>query len=125
MSDFIIPKGKEYTFTIKVLQKDSFLPQDLTSLNTATSLFELIKLSDLVKVTTPGVVITILDAINGILKVVLPNTYTTGLVYERGEKVDSYYPKPTYSALLYLDFTDATPDRTVIIDEVYVIPVGV
>lgn len=125
MADFTIPKGREYVFTVKVLQKDSFLPQDLTALNTTTSSFELIKSSDLVKVTTPGVVMVVLDAVNGVLKVTLPNTYTTGLAYERGEKVDNYYPKPTYKALLHLNFTDTTPDRTVVIDKVYVLPVGI
>ncbi len=124
MAQFEIPKGREYVFTITVLQKNSFLPQDLTALNLVTSKFELIKSSDLIKVTNTGVVLAVHDALNGILKVTLPSSYTGSLMYERGDKVDNYYPKPTYKALIYLDFTDITPDRTVVVDKVYIIPVG-
>lgn len=124
MAQFEIPKGREYVFTITVLQKNSFLPQDLTALNLVTSKFELIKSSDLIKVTDTGVVLAVHDALNGILKVTLPSSYTGSLTYERGDKVDNYYPKPTYKALIYLDFTDTTPDRTVVVDKVCIIPVG-
>lgn len=37
MSDFIIPKGKEFQFTIKVIEKDSFLAQDVETFDEANS----------------------------------------------------------------------------------------
>ena len=35
MADFIIPKNKDFAFTVSVIAKDSFLPQDLTALDTS------------------------------------------------------------------------------------------
>lgn len=35
MADFIIPKGKQFEFTVQVMEFESFLPQDLTTMTTA------------------------------------------------------------------------------------------
>ena len=37
MSDFIIPSGKEFQFTIKVIEKDSFLAQDVETFDDVNS----------------------------------------------------------------------------------------
>ena len=44
MSDFIVPKNKDYTFTVRVMEKDSFLPQDLTNMVSATIEFTQLEL---------------------------------------------------------------------------------
>ena len=119
-----IPEGKEFGMTITVLEKDSFLPQDLTNLSTGSSSFKLIKLSTLCEVTTGSATITILDAVNGQIQVVLDSTMTTGLEYSRGDAVDNYYLKPTYQAVISLVFSDSTPDRIALVDKVYVAPTG-
>ena len=33
MADLIVPKGKEFRFNVKVIEKDSFIAQDVTNLN--------------------------------------------------------------------------------------------
>ncbi len=39
MRDFVVPKGKDYYFTIKVLELESFTPQDMVSMSSATMVF--------------------------------------------------------------------------------------
>ena len=120
-----IPKGLPYSFIITVIEKDSFLPQDLTNMNVPTSSFKLVGLSDLCDVTTGTVTLTVTDAINGKVQVDLDSTLTDSLTYLRGEAVDNYYLKPVYQGVINIKFTDATPERTAIIEKVYVAPTGV
>lgn len=135
MADFIVPKGKEFQFTLKIIEKDSFLPQDVTTLDTNNSSVTFRELSTMICV--PAVIgspitmtplpddisVTPLTYLLGRVKVTLPAAYTDQLVFERGDKVDGYYLKPTYEAIISLVFTDTNiPSRTVIIDSVYVIP---
>lgn len=120
-----IPKGKDYAFNITVIEKDSFLPQDLTNIDLPNSSFELVLLSTLCKVEVGTTTIEVLDALNGVLKVSLDNVLTDSLEYSRGEQVDNYYLKPTYQGIIQVKFTDTTPDRTAIIEKVYVAPTGV
>ena len=122
MSDFIIPKGKEYKFTVRVIEKDSFLPQDLATMVSAT--VELINSSTgcAVDDTTP-ITVTVLDALNGMLSVTMPADYTALLEVERGDKVDGYYLKPVYQCIITVKFSDI-PDILSIIDKVYVTPTG-
>lgn len=120
-----IPEGKEFGMTITVNEEDSFLPQDLTNLSTESSSFKLVRLSTLCEVTNGMATITILDAVNGQIQVVLDSTMTTGLEYSRGDAVDNYYLKPTYQAVINLVFTDSTPDRVALVDKVYVAPTGI
>ena len=122
MSDFIIPKGKEYKFTVRVIEKDSFLPQDLATMTSVT--VELINRSTgcAVDDTTP-IAVTVLDALNGMLTVTMPAAYTALLEVERGDKVDGYYLKPVYQCIITVKFSDI-PDILSIIDKVYVTPTG-
>jgi len=120
-----IPKGINYAFTITVMEKDSFLPENLTNMNIAASTFKLITLKDSCVVTTGTTTLSIEDAINGKVKILLDSTLTGSLVYERGEAVDGYYAKPTYQGVINIKFTDSTPERTAIVDKVYVVPTGV
>lgn len=134
MSDFIIPKGKEFRFNIKVIEKDSFLPQDVIALDEVNSTIKFIELFTglcVVPVALDPIVITRVpdDALiipntflNGIVSVVVPASYTGQMTAERGPKVDDYYMKPTYNAVFDLVFTDTTPDRVVVLDKVYVVP---
>lgn len=115
--DFIIPKGKDYTFTIKVMEKDSFLPQDLTNMSTATIEVLLATTSCSVFITN----MTVQDAINGVLECTIPLAQTDLLVGERGDKVDGYYLKPSHQALITVTFNDGTPTVFTAIDKVYVL----
>ena len=118
MADFTIPKNKDYTFTIKVYEKDSFLPQDLTNMSTAS--IEILLLSTSCTVFTT--VMTVHDAINGILKCTIPAVDTNLLTIERGPKEDGYYNKPTHSALITVNFTDTTPNVFSTLEKVYATP---
>ena len=128
MSNFVIPKGKDFDFTIKVMQQDSFLPEDLTDMQVAT--FSLIKKDTQTYVHTSltNISLIVVDAINGNLKGSIPGSATVLLdATGRGDKVDNYYLKPLYQGVLEISFTVAsgTPRITTIIDDVYVIATGV
>lgn len=120
-----IPKGKEYIFNITVIEKDSFLPQDLTNIDLPNSSFELVRNSTLCKVSVGTATLTVVDVLNGVIKVTLDSTLTDSLDYSRGDAVDNYYLKPTYQGIITVRFTDSTPDRVAIIEKVYVAPTGV
>lgn len=134
MSSFKIPKGKTYVFTITVLEKNSYLPRDLSAMNELTSSFGLVKLDTLVAVVGTITIDRIPDAktlptdpdtfVGGQISVTIPNTITGTLAYERGDKVDGYYLKPTYQGLLNIKFTDGSPDVDAMIPDIYVIPTG-
>lgn len=118
MAEFIIPKGKEYTFTIKVMERDSFIAQTLTSVGEVTVEFLLTSTSTSVFDTT----MTVANAVDGVLQCTLTAAETALLTTERGDKVDGYYLKPTHQALITIPFTDGTPTIFTILDEVFVAP---
>jgi hypothetical protein len=122
MSDFIIPKGKEYIFTVKVMENDSFIPQDLTTMTLAQ--FELVDLVTLVSTLSVTSTTIIGGAVNGTIEFTLPAASTTALNFERGAKVDGYYLKPTYQAVITVKGSDFV-DILSTVDKVYIVPVGV
>ena len=131
MADLIIPKGKEFKFNIKVIEKDSFIAQDVANLNLSASSVKFMNSTTLACINNTGTLIEIipddplanpLTYLNGVVGVTIPNTVTALMEVERGDKVDGYYLKPTYQMIIELVFTDDTPSRVVILDKVYVIP---
>ena len=131
MANLIIPKGKEFKFNIKVIEKDSFIAQDVANLNLSASSVKFMDSATLACINNTGTLIEIipddplanpLTYFNGVVGVTIPSTVTTLMVSERGDKVDGYYLKPTYQMIIELVFTDGTPSRVVILDKVYVIP---
>lgn len=119
-----ILKGFPYSFVVKVLQVNSDTPQSLASLSVATSQFRLVNYVTDIAVPTGSVSIEIIDSVKGILKITLSDILTATLEAAVGDKVDNYYPKPTYKGVLYLNFTDTTPDRAVLIDSIRVTSIG-
>lgn len=134
MANLRIPQGKDYKFFVTVLEKDSYLPKDLTNMDTVNSYFELVALSSLIRVFGSSTIARIPDKkinvndpdtfLNGRLSVMIPSTISSNLDYERGEKVDGYYLKPTYQGLLSVQFTDGTAEIISIIPDVYIVPTG-
>ena len=131
MADLIIPKGKEFKFNIKVIEKDSFIAQDVANLNLSTSSVKFMNSATLACINNTGTLIEIipddplanpLTYLNGVVGITVPNTVTALMEVERGDKVDGYYLKPTYQMIVDLVFTDDTPSRVVVLDKVYVIP---
>lgn len=131
MADLIIPKGKEFRFNIKVIEKDSFIAQDVTNLDLVASSVKFMNSATLVCIDNTGLTIervpddplaNPLTYLNGIVGITVPSTITTLMTVERGDKVDGYYLKPTYQMIVDLVFTDSTPSRVVVLDKVYVMP---
>ena len=46
MSRFTIPKGIDYTFTVQIMEEDSFLPQDVSDVDETTSTFKILNKAD-------------------------------------------------------------------------------
>ena len=131
MADLIVPKGKEFKFNVKVIEKDSFIAQDVTNLNLITSSVKFMNSATMLCIASAGTIIELipddpledpLTYLNGMIGVTIPSTVTTLMVSERGDKVDGYYLKPTYQMIIDLVFTDDTPNRVVMLDKVYVMP---
>lgn len=123
MSDFIIPKGKEFKFNIRVIEKDSFMAQNITNLSVSSSSVKFINPATSVCLSNTGITIEkVPDYANGVITVTIPATITSLMTVNRGEEVDGYYLKPTYQMIVELVFTDSTPDRVVVLDKVYVVP---
>ena len=131
MADFVVPKGKEFRFNIKVIEKDSFIPEDVTNLDTINSSVKFMNSATMVCIDNTGITIEIvpddpladpLTYLNGVVGVTIPSAITELMVIERGSKVDNYYLKPTYQMIVDLVFTDTTPSRVVVLDKVYVAP---
>lgn len=132
MAEFTIPKGEEFRFNVKVIEKDSFLPMDVAQLDSTNSYVKFQDAATLVCLSNTGVTVTKvpddvaanpLTYFNGMIAVYVPAAITTLMRYERGDKVDDYYLKPTYQATIHLRFLDTTPSRTVVLNKVYVAPV--
>ena len=126
MSDttkFVITKGiaNEYYITIK--QDDSTLPMVIKP--TDTFEVKIFKLEDSALVATIGMVagtdgqISVYDAANGKLKIVLSDALVTALVMERGDRADYYYSKPIYRLVIDAS-TVNNGDFIATIDKVYV-----
>ena len=132
---FKIPKGKTYTFSITVLERDSYLPKDLADMDTANSSFQLVNRDTLVPVAGTITMTRIADDkllpedpdtyLNGKVSVSIPDTVTSTLEYERGPKIDGYYVKPTYQGVVTVKFTDTTSDMVAVLQDICVIPVGI
>jgi len=126
VADFVIPKGREFEFTIRVIEADSFLPQNLSQAVGAT--LTLVKKSN-PEVTVLSTVLTVTDAVNGILTGTIPATTvgdavgTADLDYLRGKAEDDYYLKPVYTGIVEVDPV-TVPKIITIIEDIYVTPTG-
>ena len=130
MADLIMPKGKEFRFNVKVIEKDSFIAQDVANLDLVASSIKFMNSATLVCINNTGIVIELipddplavpLTYLNGVIGVTVPSTVTELMEMERGDKVDGYYLKPTYQMIIDLVFTDDTPSRVAVLDKVYVV----
>lgn len=100
-----------------------------------TSSFKLVKLSDLSIVPGTCIVSKVPDDkllptdpdtfLNGRVSVTIPDSITSTLVYERGDKVDGYYYKPVYEGVVTIGFSDAQADIIAVVPDIYVVPTGI
>ena len=91
---FVINKGMSNEFILTIKQNDSTLPMLITG--TDTFVLKMYKLDDSSQVAGTESVISVYDANNGQIKIVLDSALVNTLVSEKGKKEDRYYLKPTY-----------------------------
>ncbi len=101
--EFTITKGLENTFVFTVKADGSTLPITIDEAND-TFQASLVELSTEETALTKDLTIT--DADSGQVSLVLSATETSGLISEKGGKVDRYYLRPTYKLILDCDTTE-------------------
>ena len=116
-----IVRGKPYSFVVTVMQKGSFLPQDLTGYD-AASTFSLVDSATTIPIKSGTATMQVTDAVNGKITVLLDANMTKALTYSRGEGVDGYYAKPVYYGILNIKFNDGNSERTAIVPNIRVAP---
>lgn len=120
---FVITKGIANEYYIIIKQDDSTLPMVIEP--TDTFEVKLFKLSDSSLVATIGMTsgvngqISVYDANNGKLKIVLSDALVASLVMERGDRADYYYSKPIYRLIIDAS-TRNNGDFIATVDKVYV-----
>lgn len=118
VTKFTISKGSDNTFTFTIKQDNSTLP---LSIEVGDTFFaDLITLSD----SSPYIAVTdkpltVEDALNGKITLVIPEADTVGLVTDKGAKVDRYYLRPTYKLILKCN-TENNGDFIAKVAEVYI-----
>jgi len=104
---FVINKGMNNEFIITIKQNNSTLPMVIEDTDTFIAKLYNLETKELVIVVTGDATdngqITVHDAANGQILIVLNNTAANELVSERGDKIDRYYLKPTYRLAIDCD----------------------
>ena len=107
MSDttkFVVTKGIANEYYIIIKQDDSTLPMVIDPSDTFE--VKIFKLSDSSLVATVGMTsgtngqISVYDAANGKLKIVLSTALVDSMIAERGDRADYYYSKPMYRLII-------------------------
>lgn len=128
MSDFVIPKGLDFEFTVRVIEADSFLAQDLRSMDISAGNGPKLRLS---KLSAPDITVLTIDldvidtesSLNGMLSGTIDAADTIALEWELGPKEDGNYLKPVYRGVITLDPVIA-PKIMTVIENIYVTPTG-
>lgn len=104
---FVINKGMNNEFIITIKQNNSTLPMVIEGTDTFIAKLYNLETKELVLVVTGDATdngqVTVHDAANGQILIVLNNTTANELVSERGDKIDRYYLKPTYRLAIDCD----------------------
>ena len=119
MSDFIIPKGMEYTFTIDVKKPNSFILQDLSTMDVAK--IAIVKTIDNCIQFESAMVAS---NVAGRLVCTMSAADTATLNVVRGPIEDGYYLKADYQGIITITFTNDMTPIHVLIDKVFVSPTG-
>ena len=105
-TNFTITKGIKNEFIVTIKKDNSLLPLVIDSSDTF-SLKLINRDSEIVEYTINSIddtningFISIDDANNGKIKIIMESAMTSLLIKERGHKADRYYLKPTYKLLL-------------------------
>ena len=99
MVKFTINKGIDNEFKFQVKQNGSIEGMVIEGTDTFIFNLKIPKTGEVVYTTTA----TVIDAINGKIKVIIPQATADILVREVGDRADHYYNKPVYSAVIIAD----------------------
>ena len=99
MSRFLINKNIDNEFIFQIKQNGSIEAMVIEPTDTFVFKLKDPKTGD-VKFTVSA---TVTDAINGRVKVVIPQATANGLTREVGDRADNFYNKPMYSAVIIAD----------------------
>jgi hypothetical protein len=104
VTKFVISKEVDNNFTFTIKQDNSTLPLSIEISD--TFLADLIPLGDFTfgegmpAGTFDDISMSVLDAPNGKISLVIPETDTQWLTIDKGARVDRYYTRPTYKLVL-------------------------
>jgi hypothetical protein len=103
IANFIITKDLDNTFVFTIKANNSTLPMEIIPASD-TFVAKLIKLGDdTVATVALTKSLTVSDALNGKVSLVITADETENLVSDKGTKTDRYYLRPTYKLLIDCD----------------------
>ena len=101
---FVINKGTSNEFIIKIKQNGSTMPMDISNTDTFFVKFYNLETKELelsIDMTSGSDgQVSVYNAYNGQILIVLKDSAIADMVSERGDKVDKYYLKPTYRMVI-------------------------
>lgn len=109
MADFIIPKGEDYYFKLKILAQNSIYPQSLKDMSSFTMKIFDRATGETVIPEDGGSIAYEHDnpeKLNGIINVHLTDLQTDLLTVNKSDSVDGYYLKAAYQASIKIEFSD-------------------
>lgn len=93
---FVITKGLDNTFVFTIKADGSTLPMEIVSGDTFVAMLRELDTNTVVLTKS----MTVTDMLSGKVELVITSAETDSLTSERGDKVDRYYNKPTYSLIV-------------------------
>jgi len=115
-----IPIGRDYIFTVKVLEPDSFIALDVTGY---TGIMNIYKRADDVNITTLNLTPVVGDELNGYMTGTVLGTETSSVVPLKGMAADDYYIKDEYAGFIEIT-KPGEPNINVVIEDISLIPTG-
>jgi len=115
-----IPIGRDYTFTLKVLEPDSFLPLDVTGYTGIMNIYKRADDTNLTTITLSPVPTTAQD---GYMTGTVSGSDTISVVPIKGSAADDYYVKDEYAGFISITKSGA-PNINVTIERITFMPTG-
>ncbi len=115
-----IPIGRDYLFTIEVLQPDSFTPLDITGYSGTMNVYLQEDDSHIAACTL--IPVSGSEA-EGLMKGTILGTDTSGVIVEKGDPADQYYAKARHAGFINI-YKAGASDINVTIPKIAFVPSG-
>ena len=116
-----IPIGRDYNFTIRVIEPDSFIPLDVTGYTAYMNVYTKANDTNVVSLTLYPVAG---EELNGLMEGTINGVDTIGIPVDRASAADRFFIKSSYSGFISVT-KSGEPDINVTIPDVTFIPTGV